>query len=57
VRNTCARRVEIDAVLARERFDLCVFRQIFRRRILDVVIDREYRLPLRTTALEGSPSA
>ena len=33
--------IEIDAVLARERLDLRVLRQIFWRSILDVVIDGE----------------
>ena len=44
MRNAGARRVKIDAVLIRERFDLRVLRQIFRRSVLDVVIDREDRL-------------
>ena len=39
--NAGSRWVEIDAVLARERLDLCVLRQIFGRSILDVVIDGE----------------
>ena len=37
-------RVEIDAVLAGERFDLGVLPQILRRDVLNVVIDREDRL-------------
>ena len=44
VRNAGARRIKIDAVLVRERFDLRVLRQILRRSVLDVVIDREDRL-------------
>src|SRR6266513_302409 len=42
--NAGSRWVEIDAVLARERLDLRILRQIFGRSILDVVIDREYWL-------------
>ena len=42
--NASSRWVEINAVLARERFDLRVFRQIFRRSILNVVVDGEHRL-------------
>src|SRR5207249_7487678 len=41
VRDTGARRIKIDAVLAREHFDLCVFLQVLRRRVLDIVIDGE----------------
>src|SRR2546427_3664153 len=44
MRNACARRVKIDVVVAGERFDPCVLRQIFRRSILDVVIDGEHWL-------------
>ena len=44
MRNTSAGWIEIDPVFRGESFDLCVFRQIFRRRILDVVIDGEHRL-------------
>ena len=39
--NAGSRWVEIDAVLARERLDLRILRQIFGRSILDVVIDGE----------------
>ena len=44
MRNAGARWVKIDAVLARERFDLRVLLQIFGRSILDVVIDGEHWL-------------
>ncbi len=44
MRNAGAGRVEIDAVLARERLDLGVLPQILRRDILNVVIDGEHRL-------------
>jgi hypothetical protein len=44
VRNARACRVKIDAVLARERFDICVLFQILRRNILNVVVDGEHRL-------------
>src|SRR5262249_52452100 len=39
--NAGSRWVEIDAVLVRERLDLCILRQVVGRSILDVVIDRE----------------
>jgi hypothetical protein len=39
--NAGSRWVEIDVVLARERLDLRILRQIFGRSILDVVIDGE----------------
>ena len=42
--NAGSRWVEIDAVLARERLDLRILRQIFGRSILDVVIDGEHWL-------------
>src|SRR6476660_5246769 len=42
--NAGSRWVKIDAVLARERLDLRILRQIFGRSILDVVIDREHWL-------------
>ena len=45
MRNARARRIKVDPVLARERFDLRILLQIFRRDILNVVIDREHRLP------------
>ena len=41
MRNAGSRWVKIDAVIARERLDLCILRQIFGRSILDVVIDCE----------------
>ena len=41
MRNAGSRGVKIDAVLARERLDLRILRQIFGRSILDVVIDGE----------------
>ena len=34
-------RIKIDAVLVGERFDLRVLGQVFRRSVLDVVIDRK----------------
>ena len=34
-------RVEIDAMLARKRFDPGVLAEVLRRRVLDVVIDRK----------------
>src|SRR6266496_3554510 len=39
MRNARTWRIKIDAVLAGERFDLRVLRQILRRSILDVMID------------------
>ncbi len=44
MRNAGTRRVKIDPVLVRERFDLGVLLQILRRDILNVVIDGEHRL-------------
>ena len=44
MRNASPGRIEIDAMLFRERFDLCVLLQILRRDVLNVVINREYRL-------------
>src|SRR5438067_77640 len=44
MRNAGAWRIKINAVFTSERLDLRVFRQIFRRSILDVVIDGEDRL-------------
>ena len=44
MRDAGARGIEIDAVLACERFDLSVLLQILRRDILNVVIDCENRL-------------
>src|SRR3984893_15538930 len=44
MRNSGARRVIVDAVLAGERFDLGVLLQILRRNVLNVVVDGEHRL-------------
>ena len=45
MRNARARRVIIDPLLAGKRFDFGVLLQILRCRVLNVVIDRENRLP------------
>src|SRR5436305_8342938 len=44
MRNAGAGGIKVDAVLGRERFDLRVLLQIFRRGVLNVVIDREHWL-------------
>ena len=44
MRDAGARRVKVDPVLTSEHFNLCVLLQIFRRDILNVVIDGEHRL-------------
>jgi hypothetical protein len=44
MRNARAWRIKINAVLASECLDLCVLRQIFRRSVLDVMIDGKDRL-------------
>jgi hypothetical protein len=44
MRDAGARRIKVDAVIACERFNICVLFQILRRNILNVVIDGEYRL-------------
>ena len=44
MRDAGARRVKIDALIARERFNLRVLLQILRSDILNVVINREHRL-------------
>ena len=37
-------RIEINPVFCGEHLDLCILLQIFRRNVLNVVINREYRL-------------
>ena len=44
VSNAPARRVKIDAMGARKGFDVCVFRQVFGRLVLDVVVEGEHWL-------------
>ena len=44
MRNAGAGRIKIDPVFSGERVDLRILPQIFRRHVLNIVIDREYRL-------------
>ena len=44
MRNAGSCRIEINPVFSGERFDLCILFKIFRRYVLNVVINREDRL-------------
>ena len=45
VGNPRAGRIKIHPLLAREMIDLCILANILRRKILNIMIDRENRLP------------